>query len=495
MFATSTSIISPQKLDGHFPLVQAEFLSHKLPAAASAVAQSNEWLAIALDHEIILHRFKQMVWERPHRTLRIGFIPQHLLMGGIDDRYIITINTDGHYEVYDRVNLETVQHGKFAYHDADSQYQIVCQQYLLITTGRNLCLYSVGALTQPVAQFTVRGKVCATSVQQSSLTFYCVSQEADTMYITPIQILGGIKRRLLPSAYAMQFVSLSSAGDHLLLQALTSDGQLRLMTYNLPDLQLVDQQEKSLAYQGQSCLHPSQSWAATDLGNGLLIWDTQTFDPIALLQFPPPLAIIALSWLDSGQLLFVHGDTVELWSFRPTETPFLNAYHSLTIKALQDFQHWVNLQRSTSGVSYLVGEASIGKTAIVRAFTKYNFASTLYLVVPEVAEVEIKTVLKPYLNGGYRQIFLDQAENLSLDLIIELHQIAQQEGISIVLVTHYTLHDRVPVYQFSPIEESVDFQNVSAYFGPREGRHLHYLYQIKPILEASARRRTIQISK
>jgi hypothetical protein len=492
MFATSAPVLSPQQLDWQFPLVQAEFFTHKLSAPANAIAQSHDWLVVAVGRTVMLHRFKQLDWSRPHREFSIGFIPQHLLLAGMDSRYIIAINTDGHYEVYDRVNLEAVQHGRFSHHRADSQYQIVSQQYLLASSDSNLYFYSTTSMAQPLMQSSMPGKICAVACHQASSTFYCVSQN-DKLHITPLQLRSGIENRLPPASYPMQFVGLSCAGNHLMLQGLRADGQLRLMTYDLPDLQLVAVQEKSLAYEGLSSIHPTQPWAATDLGNGLLIWDTQRFVPIALIQFPPPLAITALSWLDSGQLLFVHGDTIELWSFRSTETPFLNAYTPQTIKALQDFQRWVTVQRSAVGISFIVGEESIGKTAIARAFSEYNFANTLHMVVPEAANAEIKAILFPHLNANHRLIFLDQAENLSLELISELQQIAQQEGISLVLITrHVPDIEAVPVYQFFPIDERVNLGDVAAYFAPEQGRHRHYIKQVKPILEASARRRTIQ---
>jgi hypothetical protein len=493
MSAISTPLSTSQRLDWQLPLVQAEFFSHKLPGAASAVASTNDWLVVAVQRSLVLHRLKQLNWQQPHREFQIGFIPQHLLLAGMDGRYIIAINNDGYFEVYDRVNLEMVHNGKFNHHTPDSQYQIVCQQYLFASAGSNLYLYSIASMVQPLMQSQVTGKICAVAFHPPSSTFYCVSQDRQ-LHITPLQILGGVKSRFQTASHPMQFVGLSCAGDRLLLQVFSTDGQLRLMMYDLPDFRLIGQQEKSLAYQGVSSIHPTQPWAATDLGNGLLVWDTQLFDPIALLQFPPPLSIQALTWLDSGQLLFVHGDMIELWSFAPTEIPFINAYNSLTIRALQDFSRWVNVQRSTLGISFIVGEELIGKTAIARAFAEHNFASTLYIVVPDASDSEIKDVLWPYLNVNDRQIFLDQAENLSLELIIEIHQIAQQEEISVVLITRHTPEICAPIYRFFPIDEWVDLADVAAYFAPVPARHRHYLQQIKPTLEASARRRAMQIA-
>jgi hypothetical protein len=509
MNATMPLISAPTASPFQSPLINGEVYTHDLAGAVTVIAHSDDWLAIGLGNALRLYRLKNFNWHHQHRQIDLGMTPRYLLFGGMDSHYLIAINEANHYEVWDRVSAKLQTVGKFTQHISATQYQIINQQYLLATSDSTLRLYALKQLVppgsdilsyplefrpEPIAQVTVGGDLCAVVFHSPSQTILCASQSSQMLTLTAIAAADG---QLVPlptgKTYPLQFVGLSCTENQLLLQALSLDGPLRLMLFDLPDLHLCGVQEKSLAYQGKTVLCPVQPWAMTDLGSGLLLWDTRLESPLGWIPFPTPNPAAAIAWLNHGKFLFIHGPIAEMWSFESNELPFISRYTPPTTAVLKNFQRWMQLQRQCPGIAVCLGETGTGKTAILRAYSDLNFADTLYLETPTDATlVDLRARLWQYLRPEFGQIILDQAERLPSELIAEIIQITQQRQISVILVTTMMPDVEVPIYRDFPLQETVDWQKISAFFAPIEQRQRLYLQQVKPVLERTARKQLAQ---
>jgi hypothetical protein len=244
MNATMPLISAPTASPWQSPLINGEVYTHDLAGAVTAIAHSDDWLAIVIGQALRLYRLKHFNWNYQHRQINLGMTPRHLLFGGMDSRYLITIDDANHYEAWDRVSAKLQTVGEFVQHPAATQYQIINQHYLLATSGSTLRLYPLNWLVpngsdllayplefrpEPIAQATVSGDLCAVTFHAPSQTIFCASYSLQTLTLTPIAAADG---QLVPlstgTSYPLEFVGLSCTENQLLLQVLSLDGQLRL---------------------------------------------------------------------------------------------------------------------------------------------------------------------------------------------------------------------------------------------------------------------------
>jgi hypothetical protein len=488
------------------PFFQQTKQSYQFRSDITATAIAGDYLAIVVGRDLLFYGLNAINWHQPHRRIPLAAQPQHLLLAGIDSRYIITITAQSRYEVWDRVSANLVSHGFFPQWQC-TQYQVINQQYILAAHDSSLDLYSLTDLTQPLKTLRVKGEILDCQFHASTRTLYCAAQQGENLLLSEIAMSGAEMQQtsLLPT-YPMRFVGLSVSSSTLLLQAITREGQLRVMTFDLPGLRLESTVEKSPAYYGATTINPAMPWAMTNLGNGVLIWDIISHSPIGLIESPVSQAI-QCQWVDIQSFVLTHGPMIELWHIAHTPYPYLESHQPLTALALDDFKSW--MQNQPVGVSILLGEAAIGKSAIVQAYIGHRpnalyvkaapncdeltllkrlleVLSTDFNVESQLPIPELQSVLRAYLHD-FDDIVLDQFERLDPMASNGVMNFLDTTSLRILLVTTAIPDIDTPTYRCFPIEERLDWPSVSRFFAPTATQYQFFVESIKPNLEQAAR--------
>jgi hypothetical protein len=127
-------------------LFQSSKQSYQFQSKIIAIAIAGDYLAIVVGHDLLFYALNAVNWHQPHQRIPLAAQPQHLLLAGIDSRYIITITAQSRYEVWDRVSANLVSHGFFP-QCHDTHYQVLNQQYILAVHDASLNLYALADLT------------------------------------------------------------------------------------------------------------------------------------------------------------------------------------------------------------------------------------------------------------------------------------------------------------------------------------------------------------
>jgi hypothetical protein len=488
------------------PFFQRTKQLYQFRSAITAMVIAGDYLAIIVGRDLLFYGLNAVNWHQPHRRIPLAAQPQHLLLAGIDSRYIITITAQSRYEVWDRVSANLVSHGFFPQWQC-THYQVINQQYILAAHDSSLDLYSLTDLTHSLKTLRVKGEILDCQFHASTKKLYCATQQGENLLLSEIVMSGAEMQQIsLVPNYPMRFVGLSVSRSTLLLQAITREGQLRVMTFDLPGLRLASTVEKSPAYHGATTINPAMPCALTDLGDGVLIWDTASHSPIGLIESTVTQAI-QCHWLDVQSFILTHGRTIELWHINHTPYPYMESHQALTVLALDNFKSW--MQNQSVGISVLLGESMIGKSAIVQAYIRHQ-PNTLYLeVAPNCDELtllkrlldvlsadfavesqlpipELQALLRVYLRG-FNSLVLDQFEQLNPTAMNAVMNFLDTTSLQILCVTTAIPDFDVPTYRYFPIAEQLDWPSVSRFFAPISKQYQFFLQSIKPNLEQAAR--------
>jgi hypothetical protein len=488
------------------PFFQATKQVHQFRSDILAMAIAENHLAVVVGRELLLYDLKHFDGTQPHRCIPLSAQPEHLLLAGIDHRYIIMITAQSRYEVWDRISSTLVSHGFFP-QQPGTKYQVINQQYILAYHDSVFDLYAVTDLSCPIKTQQLKGEILTCQFHPMTQKLYCVSLYRDNLRLTEICLFSTTipEIAVLPTD-PMQFVGLTVSSSMLLLQVITREGQLCVMTFDLPGLRLVSTVEKSPAYYGPTTMNPVMPWVLTDLGDGVLIWDAIAQSPIGIIESAVTQAI-QCHWVDFQSFVLTDSHTIELWTLSHRPCPELACDQALTRLALDTFKTW--MQNRSVGVSVLLGEDGIGKSAIVQAYIRYQ-PYTLYLELePDADELsllrgflevlsanfeadarlplpEIRSVIRSYLHD-VEYLVLEQCEHLSPKAMQAMLDFLDTTNLKILLVT-LTIPDFVaPTYRFFPIEERLDWDAVSRFFAPAQTQWQLFSQSIQPQLAQADR--------
>jgi hypothetical protein len=502
----TTSVHSEPQL--HSTTMQAEHWRYQLPGIPTAARQAGQWVIVAIQQQIFLYNLGQL--DRPRRTLQMKIAPKHLLFAGVDQRYVIAIDALGNYELWDRVtSLQWSQGQLFTMPKLAEMafYEVIAQRYLLVAIGKHCWWYSIASMDQPIAKTEFSGTIEALQVHEALNRFYVVYKDGSNLMIESVPMSREPTLRSKLQYSKMQFSSMNVAGDKLLLQVYDQHEQIRMMQFDLLNFSLESSYYKSMAYQANSVLNPLHPWVLTPLPSGLLLSDHKLNYPIAYIDYDHSLSVQMMTWTAPDKALMLSGDEVSVWKFHPQRDT--QGFNPETIQRLTELQKWLEAGETDPQVRLLYGEQSIGKTFLCRAYAHWNFPKMLYLTsfstwdwkallrqlciclcpdkdLTSLAAEELLDLFIAHADPG-TQILLDHAEQLAEEIISHLFVLSQNQGLSIVLVTHTMPTYPVDTSYLQPIEQSVAFHRLAQFYAPTTIQHRLFVDSIRPILDDAAR--------
>jgi hypothetical protein len=496
----------------------ADCQRYKLPGQPTLVQLSGQWLAAVMEQRLVMYSTKQL--STPRRIFNLSIQPCHLLFAGVDHRYILVIDDQGAYELWDRVTSTKSATGRLSLDSklaATAHYQVIGQRYLGMLVGQCLICAAITALDQAVTHTPLPGDIQAIHYHESSDRLYLVYHDFCGDLVLATMALSLDRQLNIQAQYpGWQFVGMSLATNRLFLQVHDRDGQLRLVQFTLPDLVLESSRHKSLAYQGDLALNPSMPWLLTDLGTGILLLDYSTDTPIGLIEWHQPSAVSLMQWNSPDSCLLVHGTTIEQWVFKPQLQGHSQGFYPETIEALTHLRHWLQQAVVNPQVSVILGERASGKTDLIQAYATWNQSLVQYASLPPHCTLAMVLRIVCDLMGivpegavgcavddlhglglapGNRcvQIILDHAENLLPEVMPTLIKLAHIRQLSFVLVTNIALGNAIgDIYYLHPLKQSLDLAQVSRFYAPATRQNRWFLDSVQPLLTAAAQQQRSQ---
>ncbi len=497
----------------------ADCQRHQLPGLPTLVQTAGQWLAAVIDQRLMIYSIKQLT--EPRRIFNLSIQPCHLLFAGVDHRYVLVIDHQGAYELWDRVTSAKSAMGglpldpKLA---ATARYQVIGQRYLGMLVGQRLTCAAITALDQVVTHTPLPGAIQAIHYHAASDRLYLVYDNLDRDLVLATVGLAADQQLHIHAQYpGWQFVGMSLAATLLFLQVHDRDGQLRLVQFTLPDLVLESSRHKSLAYQGDLAVNPAMPWLLSDLGTGILLSDYCTDMPIGLIECHQ-LPVAFMQWQSPDTCLLVHGTTIEQWVFKPQLQGHSQGFYPETIKALTRLGHWLEQSAMNASIGVILGERASGKTDLIQAYATWNQLLVRYASLPSRCTVTMVMQIIANLMGiapetiagctvhdlsalviaqwdGTEQIILDHAENLMPEVLPNLIKRCQTWQFSLILVTNTALGDAVgDTYYLHPLKQSLDLEEVARFYAPIPQQNRWFLDSVQPLLTAAAQQQRYQTS-
>jgi hypothetical protein len=490
----------------------ADCQREQLPGLPTLVQLSGQWLAAVIEQRLVIYSIKQL--SEPRRIFNLSIQPCHLLFAGVDHRYVLIIDHQGAYELWDRVTSAKSAMGglpldpKLA---ATARYQVIGQRYLGMLVGEHLIGCAITALDQAVTHTPLPGDIQAIHYHESSDRLYLVYHNSCGDLVLATVALSADRQLHIHAQYpGWQFIGMSLAANLLFLQVHDRDGQLRLVQFMLPDLVLESSRHKSLAYQGDLAVNPSMPWLLTNLGTGILLSDYSTDMPIGLIEWHQPSAVSLMQWNSPDSCLLVHGTTIEQWVFKPQLQGHSQGFYPETIEALTHLRHWLQQAVVNPQVSVILGERASGKTDLIQAYATWNQSLVQYVSLPPHCTLAMVLRIVCDLMGiapeviagravddlyglgrapGDRcvQIIFDHAENLLPEVMPTLIKLAHIRQLSLVLVTNIALGNAVAdIYYLHPLKQSLNLAQVARFYAPATRQNRWFLDSVQPLLTAAA---------
>jgi AAA domain len=496
----------------------ADCQREQLPGLPTLVQLSGQWLAAVIEQRLVIYSIKQL--SEPRRIFNLSIQPCHLLFAGVDHRYVLVIDHQGAYELWDRVTSAKSAMGglpldpKFA---ATARYQVIGQRHLGMLVGQHLICCAITALDQAVTHTPLPGDIQAIHYHESSDRLYLVYHDpCGDLVLATVALLPDRQLHIHAQYPGWQFVGMSLAANLLFLQVHDRDGQLRLVQFTVPDLVLESSRHKSLAYEGDLAVNPSRPWLLSNLGTGILLSDYSTDMPIGLIEWHQPSPVAFMQWQSPDTCLLVHGTTIEQWVFKPQLQGHSQGFYPETINALTRLRHWLEQSAVNALIGVILGERASGKTDLIQAYATWNQLPVQYANLPShctltmVMQIMANLIgIAPETVAGCTvhdlsmlvmaqencpgQIILDHAENLMPEVLPILLKQFQTRQFSLVLVTNTALGNAVgDTYYLHPLKQSLDLEQVARFYAPTPQQDRWFLDSVQPLLTAAARQQRDQ---